>query len=151
MSFSRNMACCAALIGMATPALADVRTAAFASASDRPLTQTSMFVGATYRLGLNRKPGIPRHRAGLGIGGMTLNSKTSELQLGRGIELALGDKGKPALRMAGMDVGELGTASRLSGGGKTALIVVGVAAALGVAALVVIDSARCEDEGRTCD
>lgn len=144
MRIYRNLSCSFALLGMSSAAFADVRTAAFTSASDRPATQTSMFVGTTVSFSLTGKSSRPRYRAALGIGGMARNTGTSELKVGQGLELALTGKKRPALHMAGSDVGQMWRTTKLSGGGKTALIIGGVAVALGVAALVVAD--KVEDE-----
>ena len=140
-----------ALVSMATPAFADVRTAAYASASDRAQYQTSMFAGATVRIGLNRKAGEPRHRASLGVSGMSRGTSTQTIQVGRGLELSLTDKGKPGLFIGGSDAGELWRAAQMSGGGKTALIVGGAVAVLGIAALVAYESLPCQDGDDPCD
>ena len=78
-------------------------------------------------------------------------SSPSEIRVGQGLELALSGKRNMALSIAGKEIRDFRHASNLSGGGKTALIVVGVAAVIGVAALVAVDSVRCEDEGDPCD
>ena len=144
-----RLACAFALLSMPTAALADVQTAAFTSAADRPVTQTSMFVGTTVSIRLSGKASEPRYRAGLGFGGMARNHSTSELRIGQGLELALAGKKKPALMLAGTDAGDLGKAAKLSGGGKTALIIGGVVVlALGVGALVLADEI---EESRNSD
>lgn len=151
MKLVRKLACCMVLLSSAAPALADVRTAAFTSASDRPLSQNSIFVGATFRIGFDRKPRELNYRAALGVARVAHNLNSSELHIGEGLGLSLDRKGKPALFMAGSDVSGLWQTAKLSGGGKIAVIVVGTAAVLGITALVVVDSARCKDEGNSCD
>lgn len=147
----KKLACGLALCSLTTPALANDRSAAFAGASDRSPVQTSMFVGARFKFGFDRKANAPRYRASLGISGMARDPGTAQFRVGEGIELALTGKKKPTLYMGGSDVGEMWRTARLSGGGKTALIVVGAVALLGGAALLVLDSARCEEEGHACD
>lgn len=151
MNLFRKLAFGLAIVCCSAPAAADVRAAAFSGASDRASPQFSKFVGAAFKLNLSRRPGESRYHATLGFGGMARNSGTSELRVGQGVGLALDERGKPSLHMAGSDVADLRQAANLSGGGKTALIVAGTAAALGLVALAVVDSARCEDEGNTCD
>ena len=151
MAFTKNFACFLALTGLSTPALADVRTVAYASAADRAPTQTSMFAGATLRLGLNRKSGEPRYRASLGFSGMARNPGAPGVQVGQGLELSLSGNGRPALYIGGSDAGELWKAAKMSGGGKAALIVGGTAAVLGIAALVAYESLPCQDDDDPCD
>ena len=149
MAFTKKFACFLALAGLSSPALADVRTAAYAGAADRAPTQTSMFAGATFRLGFHRKAGEPRHRASLGFSGMARNPGAPGIQVGQGLELSL--SGKPALYIGGSDAGELWKAAKMSGGGKAALIVGGTAAVLGIAALVAYESLPCQDGDDPCD
>ena len=151
MKLARNVTLMLAMTGIAAPALADTRSAAFLDSSDRRPAEISTFAGATLRLRLNRNDAGPRYRAALGISGMARTSGAADTRVGRGLELAFAGKGKPQLSLAGRELGEIGNSLKLGGGGKTALIVLGAAAAIGVAALVVVDSARCEDEGNTCD
>ena len=151
MKTCTNLACCMALLSLAAPAHADVHTAAFTGASDRAPTQTSMFVGATFRIGLNGKPNEPRYRAGLGFSGMTRNPNTSELRVGQGLELSLAGNRKPTIRLTGSDVGVLWQTAKLNDGGKTALIVVGVVAAVGVATLLVLGGIDCAQADDPCE
>lgn len=152
MKFTKTLATLTAIAGLATPAMADVRTAAYAGGVERRPTQTSVFAGATIRIGLNRQTGEQRYRTSLGINGMARDPGASGSQVGQGLELSLTSGGKPSLFLGGADAGELWRAANMSGGGKTALIVGGVALALGVAALVAVDAVRCEDEdGGPCD
>ena len=151
MKSHHRFACVLALASMASPALADVRTAALIGASERQSPQASNFVGATVRFNLNREHGQPRYRAAFGISRMAYSPQTSELRIGQGLELAFNGSKRPALSLAGIEAQQLRRTANLSGGGKTALIVVGVAAAVGVAALIAVDSLRCEDGGDPCD
>ena len=151
MTIARNLACFLALASLAAPAFADVRTAAYAGASDRAQIQTSMFAGATVRIGLNRKSGEPRYRTSLAISGMARDPAVSAVQVGQGLELSFAGKGKPNLFIGGSDAGELWRAAQMSGGGKTALIVGGVVAVLGIAALVAYESLPCQDGDDPCD
>ncbi|HVJ72315.1 MAG TPA: hypothetical protein VM531_12545, partial [Sphingomicrobium sp.] len=70
MKFTKTLATLIAIAGMATPAMADVRTAAYAGGVERGPIQTSVFAGATIRIGLNQQPGEQRYRTSLGINGM---------------------------------------------------------------------------------
>ena len=151
MTLGRNIACFLALASLAAPAFGDVRTAAYAGASDRAQIQTSMFAGATVRIGLDRNSAEPRYRTSLGISGMARDPAASSIQLGQGLELSLAGKGKPALLIGGADAGDLWRTANMSGGGKTALIVGGVATVLGVAALVAYESLPCQDGDDPCD
>lgn len=151
MKIYRGLAYAFAFLGLSAPAHADVQTAALTSAADRPISQATMFAGATFRLGFHRKPNEPRASAALGIGGMTRSPDAAGPVFGRGLELSVEGRHGPSLRVAGADVGEAWQAARLSGGGKALLIATGAAALLGVAALVIVDQARCKEEGRTCD
>ena len=151
MTIARNLACFLALASLATPAFADVPTAAYGGASDRAPIQTSMFAGATVRIGLNRKSGEPRYRTSLAISGMARDPAASSVQVGQGLELSLAGRGKPALLIGGSDAGELWRTAQMSGGGKTALIVGGAVAVLGIAALVAYESLPCQDGDDPCD
>ena len=151
MTIARNLACFLALASLASPALADVRTAAYAGASDQARVQTAMFAGATVRIGLNRKSGEPRYRTSLAVSGIAHDSAASAIQVGQGLELSLAGKGKPALLIGGSDAGELWRTAQMSGGGKAALIAGGVVAVLGVAALVAYESLPCQDGDDPCD
>ena len=151
MTFAKNLACFLAFVSVTAPACADVRSAAYASASDRAQVQTSMFAGATLRIGLNRKTGEPRHRASLAISGMSRDPAVAAVQVGQGLELSLAGKGKPSLFIGGSDAGDLWRSAQMSGGGKTALIVGGVVAVLGIAALVAYESLPCQDGDDPCD
>lgn len=151
MKSLKSLACCLLLFSLPSGALAEGQTTSLTGTWGQPPSQPSMFVGATLRLSLKRKPDVPRYHAALGISGMARNPRTSELQLGQGLKLALDGKSKPRLRLAGSNVGELWPVAKLDGREKTLLIVVGAAAVLGIAALAVVNGARCEDEGNMCD
>lgn len=123
----------------ASPALGSVRNAAFASSTDRPAGQTSMFIGVTYRVGLARQTSTPRGRASLTVAGMA-RMPTNELRFGQGLEISGGKSGNPALYIAGRDVRGLGKQANMSNGGKIA-IGVGVVVLVGavVVAAIAID------------
>lgn len=137
----------------ASPAWGSVREAAFASSTDRPATQTSIFAGATYRVGLDRRTSQQRGRASLKLAGTNHVPGSSEIRFGDGLELTGGQTGKPALHLAGQDIGQLNRKANLSGTG-TALIIGGVIVLGVVAALVISDyerSQRCIGEEGDCD
>ena len=123
----------------ASPVTATVRDAAFASSGDRAQPQTSMFVGATYHVGLNGSSNRARGRASLHLGAMMKTTDASDLRIGRGLEIAGGRAGKPALLIAGHDARDLGDRSHLSTGATVALVVVGVVVIAGVTAALLID------------
>ena len=110
-----------------------------------------MFVGATFRLGLNQRTGEPGYRTTLGISGMSRNPVTSGIRVGNGLELAFTGKKKPALNLAGMELGQLRRTANMSGEGKAVLIAGGVALALGIGVLVALDSLPCTDGDDPCD
>ena len=143
----------AAVTGLvATPLSATVRDAAYASSSDRQATQTSLFAGATYRVGLDNRAGEPRGRASLAFAGMA-RTPANDFRFGQGLEISRGQTGKPALFMAGQDVGQVKDRANLSGG-TTAIIVGGVILLVVVAAVVISDyqrSQRCIGEEGDCD
>lgn len=151
MTFIKTIATFAAIAGLATPAFADVRTAAYAGGVERAPIQTSLFAGATLRIGLKHKAGEPRHRASLGLSGMARHPGASGFQIGQGLELSLSGGSKPSLRLGGSDAADLIRTANMSSGGKTALIAGGVVAVLGVAALVAVESLPCQDEDDPCD
>lgn len=100
----------------ASPAVASVREAAFASSADQSSAQTSLFIGATYRVGLHRGTGDPKGRVAVKLSGMTLAPDSSRLRIGGGLEIAGGKTGKPSLFLAGRDLGTVGQKSNLSSG-----------------------------------
>lgn len=128
----------------ATPAAGGVREAAFASSSDQTNAKASLFVGASYRLGFDRAAKSTKGRASLKMSGMTHRPATSELRFGQGIEFAAGRTGKPALFLAGSDVGELQKSARLNGTTTAVVAVVGVALLVGVVFL----ATHCDND---CD
>lgn len=144
---------CAVASLVAMPANADVREAAYASSSDRTVAQTSMFVGATYRIGLGRGTDDRRGRASLRLAGMSYAPASSELRLGEGLELSAGKTGKPALYLAGQDVGEFKSKAQMKG--ATTAIIVGGVILLGVVAAVALSdyqrSLKCIGEEGDCD
>jgi hypothetical protein len=150
----RNLlALCAMASLVAAPASASVREAAFALSTDRPVAQTSMFVGATYRIGLDRRTDDQPSRAALRLSGMSHAPGSSELRLGKGLELSAGKTGKPAWYLAGQDVGEFKSKAQMNG--TTTAVIVGGVILLGVIAAVVISdyqrSQRCIGEEGDCD
>jgi hypothetical protein len=138
---------------LTSPAWGGVREAAFASSADRHAAQTSMYAGATYRVSLDRRTSEQRGRASLKLAGMSHVPGSSDMRFGQGLELTGGQTGKPALHLAGQDIGQLKRKANLSGTG-TALIIGGVIL-LGVVAAVVISdyerSQRCIGEEGDCD
>jgi hypothetical protein len=120
---------------------ASVREAAYSTSSNQPVAQVSMFGGATYRIGFDRRADKVRGRASLNFGGMVKSANSSELRIAQGLEIAGGKSGKPALHLAGQDVGELGNRAKLGTGGTVALVVVGVV----VVAAVIAGLAWAED------
>lgn len=138
-----------AMIGLATaPATASVRDAAFSSSSDRLNVQASVFAGASYRVGLDRRTGGPRGQASLKLSGMTKASDTSVVRFGQGLEIIRGEAGAPGLYLAGQDVGELKSKAQLKGTG-TALIIGGVVLLAVAVALVASDihhKNKCSEE-----
>ena len=100
----------------ASPAVASVREAAFASSADQSSAQTSLFIGATYRVGLQRRTSDPKGRVAVKLSGMALAPRSSWLRIGDGLEVAGGRSGKPSLSLAGRDLGTVRQKSNLSGG-----------------------------------
>ena len=137
---------------LASPAVGSVKDAAFASSSDRHGAQTSMFAGATYSVALDRRTHEKRERASLKFAGMSHVPGSSEIRFGDGLELTSGRTGRPALHIAGQDVGQLNAKAQLSGTG-TALIIGGVIVVGVVVALVASDlhhDNKCSEE-EDCD
>ena len=150
----RNLVALFALTSLvATPAGASVREAAYAASTDQTVGQTSMFVGATYRIGLDRRTDDQPGRASLRLSGMSHAPGSSELRLGSGLKLAAGKTGKPALYLAGQDIGEFKTKAQMNG--TTTAVIIGGVILLGVIAAVVISdyqrSQRCIGEEGDCD
>lgn len=100
----------------ASPASAGVREAAFASSSDQGSAQTSLFLGATYRVGLDRRTRAPKGRVAIKLSGMALTPGASALRIGNGFEVAGGKGGKPSFFLAGRDIGTFRQESSLSSG-----------------------------------
>ena len=124
---------------LASPVAASPRDAAFSSTDDRAQSRNSTFVGATYRIGFDRGTGKPRGRASFQVSAMTSTPDASVLRIGQGLELAGAKSGKPALFIAGRDVGELGNRNHLSTGATIALAVVGVVVVAGGVVALLID------------
>lgn len=138
------------LIG--APATAGVREAALTTSSDRQITRTSLFVGATYRVGLDRRTGGQGGRASLRFAGMS-RSSGSEIRFSQGLELKAGASSRPAVYLAGHDIGQLRTKSHLNG--TTTAVIVGGVLLLGVIAAVAVSDyerdQRCIGEEGDCD
>jgi hypothetical protein len=131
-----------------SPATAGLSEAAFSSSAERASMQTSMFAGATYRIGFDRHRNVPRGRASLRLGGMAKSPTTSQFQFNDGLEIRGGETGKPALYLAGRDIGRLQRKSELSGSG-TALVIGGIVVLAVVVALVAADAHhdnKCSEE-----
>ena len=124
----------------ASPASGSVKEAAFASSADRHAPQTSMFVGATYRVGLDKRSGVARGRASLAFTGMT-RTPTSDIKFRQGLELSQGRTGNPSLYIAGQPIGKMGRKANLSTG-------TGIAIGLGVilVAGVVVLATYCDND-----
>jgi hypothetical protein len=135
---------------VATPAAASVRDAAFASSADRGRAETSMFVGVSYRVTSNHRTSAPQGRASFKMSGMAHTPGTSDFKFGHGLEISSGETGKPALFVAGHDVGQLDRKAHLSGG-NTALIVVGVLVVAAAVAAVVVVNELDECGGNECE
>jgi hypothetical protein len=133
-----------AITSLTSPALADYRQAAFASSADRPQAQASMFTGMRYRISLDGNHGQPRARASLTFAGMKQTLDGSQLQIGSGLEIAAGKTKKPALHLAGQDIGELKKSSSLDGT-TTVAVVVGVLVAAAIVGALVIDDKLQDD------
>jgi len=136
----------------ATPVSASVRDAAFASSADWPAVGTSMFAGATYRVSLDRRTTDARGRASLKLAGMTKAAGSAEIRFGQGLELTGGKTGRPALFLAGQDVGQFKSKAQMSG--TTAVVMVGGLILLGVGAVVAINeykASHCIGERGDCE
>jgi hypothetical protein len=141
----------AALSGVVSaPLSASVREAAFSSSGETRVAQSSMFAGATLGVRPDRSTGQPKARAGLAVAGMTRAPGSDQVRFGDGLELAAGKSGKPSLRLAGQDVGELGKRTNLSTGAAIA-IGVGVVLLVGAAVLVASKPWECRSDGAPCD
>ena len=131
-----------------SPAAASVRDAAFSTSSDRPAAQTSMFAGATYRIDFDRRKNEPRGRASLKLSGMATSPGSSAIRFSDGLEISGGQSGKPAVYLAGRDLGQLKRKAELSGSG-TALIIGGIVVLAVVVVLVASDvhhDNKCSEE-----
>ena len=128
---------------IASPVAATVREAAFATSADRHATQTSMFVGATYRVGLNERTAGIRGRASLAFTGMT-RTPTNDFKFRHVLELSRGQTGKPSLYLAGRDIGEVERKANLSTGAGIA-IGLGVLLVAGAVVLATYCDNDCEN------
>lgn len=133
---------------LASPVLGSVRDAASASSGNHRIAQTSIFAGATYRVSLDQSSSKPRGRASLKLAGMSHVPGSAQINLGDGLELTGGKRGRPALHLAGRDIGQLNRKAELDGTG-TALIIGGVVLLAVVVALVASDlhhKNKCSEE-----
>ena len=135
---------------LASPAWGSVREAAFASSGDQQSAQTSLFGGATYRVSLDRRTSEPRERASLKIAGMSHVPGSLNIRFGDGLELTGGKTGRPALHMAGQDIGQLDRKANLSTGAAIA-IGVGVVLLVGVVVIATTKPWECYSDGAPCD
>lgn len=100
----------------ASPAVASVREAAFASSADQSSAQTSLFIGATYRVGLHRRTSDSKGRIAFKLSGMALAPDGSRLRIGNGLEIAGGRTSKPSFFLAGREIDTSRQKSNLSSG-----------------------------------
>lgn len=142
---------CVALGGLVSaPSMASIRSAAYSQTSDINVAQPSMFAGATYRVGLDRKSGTTKGRASLKVAGMTATRETGGMRFAEGVELTGGKTGKPALHLAGHDIGDFERRSHLSTG-ATIAIGIGVVLLVGAVVLAVTKPWECYSDGAPCD
>ena len=129
---------------LSAPAYANPREAALASSGDRSAVQTSVFAGATYRVGLDRRTNQRRGKAALTFAGMT-QSPTAGFTVGQGLELSGGEGGKARLYLAGQEVGQLGKRANMSTGGTIA-VVAGAVVLVGAIAFgaYYLDATKCD-------
>lgn len=151
-AMKRLMSALAVASLLASPVSASVREAAFASSSDRPTVHTSMFVGATFRVGLDGRTSEAKGRASLKISPMTWDPRSSQLRFSEGLAISGGRTGRPALFLAGQDVGQFERRNNLSTGAAIA-IGVGVVLLAGVAVFALSHPFECydEDQHARCD
>lgn len=128
---------------LASPAWGSVREAAFPSSASRHSAQTSIFAGATYRVGLDRRTSQASGRVSLALTGMT-RTPTSDVKFRQGIELSQGHTGKPSLSLAGQPIGKMGRKANLSTGAGIA-IGLGVILIAGVIVLATYCDNDCEN------
>ena len=135
---------------LASPAWVSAREAAFASSADRSAPRSSVFAGATWRIGLDGRTGKTRNQASLRFSGMTHTPGTADLRLGNGLAIAAGQTGRPALFVGGQDIGQIERQANLNGG-NTALIVGGVLLVLAVGAAVAWHELRDPCDYKECE
>jgi hypothetical protein len=132
---------------VATPVAASVRDAAFSSSADRSHAESSMFVGMTYGLALDRKTNAREARASFNVARM-VRTPSAQFRVGEGLQLAVGAKGNPAFLIGGQEIRIRNDKANLSSGGTIGIAVVGVLAVGAVAAYFALrdpcDHKECE-------
>lgn len=134
----RWIAAVAATSLLAAPASAGVRETAFSSSSDRPVAQTAMFAGASYRLSLDGRSAARHGEVSLRFAGMTSSPERAP-RFGEGLAFSSAG-GTPRLTIARQDARAIGRKAQLGKGGTVALVVIGVVVVAGaIVALSVAD------------
>lgn len=137
---------------LATPAQSYSGQRLTPTAGDPSGMRTSLFVGASYRVGLDHRSTTARHRVSLKFSGMAYDPANARFRFADGVELTHGVAGKPTVRLAGPDVGDIRRSARLNG--TTTVVPVGGAVLLAVVAAVAIsriEPSRCIGEKGDCD
>lgn len=132
-----------ALAGMATSVAAQPHYALKETSADRPTSEAFMFSGATVRLSLDGR-GERRPTVALRVAS-GLHAAGTVPRIGEGIAFSAVPGAKPQLSLAGQDSKALARQLKMSEGGKTALIVGGVAV-LALGALFVIGANEAVDD-----
>ena len=140
----------ACLASASVPAFANPRTAAFAHSGDIHSARSSMFAGATYRVGFHRRSGKAKGMASFKLAGMATAPGSAEVRFGHGLELTGSGTGKPAFHIAGQEIAQIKRRASLSTGGAIA-IGVGVVVLVGAAILVSTKPWECYSDGAPCD
>lgn len=130
---------------ISAPTIASVRDAAFSTSADRPVAQTSTFVGLSYRVGLRTRTGQPTGMASLKIAAMSKAPESADMKLADGLQLGAGKSGRATLFLAGREAGDLQKAANLNGTTTAILAVAGVALLVGVIFLATHCDNDCEN------
>jgi hypothetical protein len=112
----------ACLAGTSVSAFANPYVAAYSQSGDVHSARSSMFAGATYRVGLDRRSGRAEGRASLKLAGMSMAQGSAQVRFGQGLELTGSGTGRPVLLLNGSKVGHLSKRANMSSGGKAAVI-----------------------------